>query len=287
MNVAAHLQRRGFETTRLPYDGGAFVALARPAASDDAATLVLLHGAAGNAAGWLPLVDGLGDLGLLLVDLPGHGASPAVEDWNLEPLADALHEAIHGRCSQPLFWDGHSWGGKTAAILAARHPEAVRGLVLVDPSPASPVPVTPEDFVDTVLGGELGSWPDDAAAATDARALPHFAAWSDDLACAFSRGLTPNEPGPGLRTRVTRGQLIEIARIALTLDHAPAISKVAAPTLLLMAGESMFWQQFTNVPALPAAKNVVLEGQHWIHWQRPEEVAAAMRNWVGDCVANA
>ena len=39
---------------------------------------------------------------------------------------------------------GHSMGGKTAQLLAARRPKGLRGLVLVAPAPPAPVGVTPE-----------------------------------------------------------------------------------------------------------------------------------------------
>lgn len=242
-------------------------------------TLVLLHGAAGNAASWLPIERHLANHRTILVDLPGHGQTPALDDWSLEVLADLLLEAIDDPRLSPFIWGGHSWGGKTAAVLAARHPDRVAALVLVDPSPASPVPISPDAFVDGLLAGEHGRWPTLADALTQISALPHYRCWSPALEAHLLRGLRYDSQ-EGLRSIATRDALKAVAAAALNCDHSPTIQKVRCPTLLLMASESMFWQEPTNVAALAQATKLTLEGQHWIHWEQPDRVGDALAGWL-------
>ncbi|MFC5723817.1 alpha/beta fold hydrolase [Streptomyces gamaensis] len=80
----------------------------------------------------------------LLIDLLGHGISdrPADFDYTLEAHADALAEAlaVAGVTGAELI--AHSMGGSVAIVLAARHPQLVSRLVLVDAN-LDPIPPDP------------------------------------------------------------------------------------------------------------------------------------------------
>ncbi|WP_437007538.1 alpha/beta fold hydrolase [Streptomyces sp. enrichment culture] len=78
----------------------------------------------------------------LLVDLLGHGHSdrPATFAYTLEDHADALAEALRAAEVTGAEVVAHSMGGSVAVVLAARHPELVSRLVLVD---ANLDPLTP------------------------------------------------------------------------------------------------------------------------------------------------
>ncbi|MER5807113.1 alpha/beta fold hydrolase [Streptomyces sp. NPDC002033] len=80
----------------------------------------------------------------LLVDLLGHGHSdrPEAFAYTLEAHADALAPALTGAGAQGAEVIAHSMGGAVAIVLAARHPELVSRLVLVDAN-LDPVPVVP------------------------------------------------------------------------------------------------------------------------------------------------
>jgi pimeloyl-ACP methyl ester carboxylesterase len=245
-------------------------------------TVVLLHGAAGNALVWLPLLPALEDRRVVLVDLPGHGESPPVEDWSLERLARNLAAAIGRDHPGGLVWVGHSWGGKVAAILGALLPERARALVLVDPSPATPVPISPEDFVARALAPEIGPWTSISAALAAARLLPHYADWSDDLRRAFERGLETRADG-SVAARARREWLVAIAEAALTRDDAPTIARVTCPTLLVVADQSLFWQEGTNLAVLGGLPNVettTLPGHHWIHWAAVALLNGRVAPWL-------
>lgn len=70
----------------------------------------------------------------LLVDLLGFGVSdrPAGFDYTLEAQADVLATALRAGGVEVADVIGHSMGGVVAALLAERHPELVRRLVVVD-----------------------------------------------------------------------------------------------------------------------------------------------------------
>ena len=87
--------------------------------------VLALHGWGRSRADLLPVVDGLD---ALVPDLPGFGASPPPpEPWGTEQYAEQLAQVLGGR-SWVLV--GHSFGGRVAVQLAARHPNLVAGVVL-------------------------------------------------------------------------------------------------------------------------------------------------------------
>jgi len=249
--------------------------------------VVLLHGAGGHGLAWEPILDAFGDRQLILVDLPGHGDSPSSDDWSLERLARDLVRVVGQEHAGPLVWGGHSWGGKTAALVAALAPAAVRALVLIDPSPASPVPITPEDFVASALDSELGPWSslDDASAAV--RALPQYTHWTPALRRSFERGVV-QRPDGSVAARVRRDDLLAITAATLNHDDSATIGTLSVPTLLVLAEQSMFWQEPTNVAVLGNLPNVTtttLAGHHWLHYEPPQPLIATLRPWLDEVAA--
>ena len=87
--------------------------------------VLALHGWGRSRADLLPVVQGLD---ALVPDLPGFGASPPPpEPWGTEQYAEQLAQVLGGRSWLLV---GHSFGGRVAVQLAARHPSLVAGVVL-------------------------------------------------------------------------------------------------------------------------------------------------------------
>jgi pimeloyl-ACP methyl ester carboxylesterase len=98
--------------------------------------LVLLHGGAQNAHTWDTVALAL-DRPLVAIDLPGHGHSDGGRQGsrNLADNADDVAGVIRQLAPQAHAVVGMSLGGMTTLVLADRHPELVRRLVLVDVTP--------------------------------------------------------------------------------------------------------------------------------------------------------
>src|SRR5947207_15793463 len=98
--------------------------------------LVLLHGGAQNAHTWDTVSLAL-KRPLVAIDLPGHGHSEHRPDHGYWPRENAAAVEIAMRALAPdaLLVVGMSLGGLTAVALAARAPDLVRALVLVDVTP--------------------------------------------------------------------------------------------------------------------------------------------------------
>jgi len=98
---------------------------------------VLVHGGAQNAHTWDTVALALWPVPLLAVDLPGHGHS----DWRIDgdygprQNADDLAVMIAALAPNAELVVGMSLGGLTVTALAARHPQLVQRLVVVDITP--------------------------------------------------------------------------------------------------------------------------------------------------------
>jgi pimeloyl-ACP methyl ester carboxylesterase len=100
----------------------------------DGSPMVLLHGPGEFGGTWLPVLDDLAATHRVIApDLPGHGASEA-PDGGIDPayLATWLDELIIATCPVPPVLVGRVVGGAIAAEFAARHPDRISELVLVD-----------------------------------------------------------------------------------------------------------------------------------------------------------
>jgi pimeloyl-ACP methyl ester carboxylesterase len=98
--------------------------------------VVFVHGGAQNAHTWDTVLLALARPAVA-VDLPGHGHSDGGRDGYLNPQdnADDVATAIRAFAPDAQAVVGMSLGGITSIALAARHPDLVRKLVLVDITP--------------------------------------------------------------------------------------------------------------------------------------------------------
>ena len=95
--------------------------------------LIWAHGWGHTHRAFLPLAESVRrTASSVLIDFPGFGASPPPPAvWGTADYADAAAEWIATLPAGPRVWIGHSFGCRVGLQLAARHPEAVNGMVLI------------------------------------------------------------------------------------------------------------------------------------------------------------
>ncbi len=103
------------------------------------APLVLLHGLLGSGRNWQTagagLAEAAGGRHVLALDLRNHGKSPWHDVMSYEAMVADVLAWLDARGLGAVDLMGHSMGGKVAMLLACRHPERVRRLVVVDIAP--------------------------------------------------------------------------------------------------------------------------------------------------------
>jgi pimeloyl-ACP methyl ester carboxylesterase len=111
-------------------------ALSTTSLGDHGSPIVFCHGLFGQGRNWTQIGKALAtDHRVLLVDMPNHGASPWTEDFGYVAMAEQVAALLDA--DDPVTLVGHSMGGKTAMVLALRHPQLVERLCVVDISPVA------------------------------------------------------------------------------------------------------------------------------------------------------
>ena len=104
-------------------------------ATGDGPGFLLVHGLASNARMWDGVAAGLVANGhaVFTVDLRGHGRSSKPDGpYDVPTVADDLATLIEQMALDRPVVAGQSWGGNVVLELAARHPDATRGIACVD-----------------------------------------------------------------------------------------------------------------------------------------------------------
>lgn len=226
---------------------------------DEPVEVTLLHGAGLNAHTWDTTVLALGRPALA-IDLAGHGDSSWRDDadYTGRTLAADVIEALRTWTDRPQVLVGQSLGGLTAAAIAARAPELVRELLVVDITPGVDQSVGPaalREFyrvVDAASRDEL----------VDRAQQFGFGGSRDDTA----RGVF-------LNTRVRPDGRVEwkhhFAHIAARLlDAPPAAASIGAPSAIL--GE----HGWADLDAVVAPLSLVRAGHGFVSDDAEQEFRA-------------
>lgn len=96
--------------------------------------IVLLHGVTLRSEDWENIFPRLATrYRVIAYDARGHGKSGRASSYALDDLVGGLLRLLREIAKAPVILIGHSIGGATGLVAAAREPSLVRGLVLEDP----------------------------------------------------------------------------------------------------------------------------------------------------------
>jgi pimeloyl-ACP methyl ester carboxylesterase len=118
--------------------------------------MVLVHGLGGSTLNWLDAAPGLsGRNHVYAIDLIGFGLTPpAARRSDIETNLALLDRFLREVVAEPAVLVGNSMGGLISLLEAARSPERVRGLVLVNPAIPTPAGIR----LDRVVWGFLAAF---------------------------------------------------------------------------------------------------------------------------------
>lgn len=170
-----------------------------------APVVVAVHGITSSHLAWPLLARAMPDVTVVAPDLRGRGCSNSLPGpYGMASHADDVAAVMDALGVGQAVVAGHSMGGFVAVVLADRHPERVRSLVLVDGGmPLLPPPgVTPQQLARAVLGPVADrlamTFPDRAAYREFWRGHPAFAQYWTELVTAYVDYDLQGEP-PQLR----------------------------------------------------------------------------------------
>jgi pimeloyl-ACP methyl ester carboxylesterase len=248
----------------------------------DAVTLLCLHGNSSHRGVWRPVAQELSEFRCVLLDLRGHGDSEHVSPpgYNPEHHAADLAAAVAALLRSPYAILAHSAG----ALAAARF--------ITNAGPSVPVAM-PSAFVWVDLDPLVPRWQVEyfhQGVASVARTFPTV-----DDALRGLRRIYPNILDDRLRSFVIEGLRQVDGGWRMKLDPAtyetwepgdlrPALPNIAPPTLVLRGAESVV----TSAEGLTMLANglpshevrEIKGGSHMLLLEHPQEVAAAIRDFI-------
>jgi len=251
----------------------------RDADTGDAPTVVMLHGFTGSKENWYPLAAALqGRYRLLIPDLPGWGESerkPGTVYGFTQQAAnvDAFIRALSP--GKPVVLLGHSMGGGIAALAAARYPQDIAKVGLLD---AAGVRFKDNQFgLDVLAGKNPFGVADDASLKRyidivfhDANAKP-WLPWPASTALIRKRRAD---------AAFEQGVLDRIGRSEESLLPGEEAVRIRQPALLLWCRQDAVIDPSAMAlyaSRIPQARSVMLDGcGHMSLMERPREVAEAV-----------
>ena len=273
-------------------------------------TVVLEAGLMSTVLSWSPLQGELAHrYRVISYDKAGLGWS---ESGPMPRTADRIVDELHSLLQRagippPYILVGHSFGGLTVPLFAARYPEKTAGIVLVDP--VAPVEWNPPSEHDRRLT-EIGAKVCRRAAFLSRIGLIRFVAFllttgakgpAGRLVRLISRG-TPSESGsvsspwfwalPAIERRMASIFWIQekfAVTIASQLENLPvSAARVCElgsfsdkPVVILTARTAPQNRREAHTALashLPQGQHVIAEKcSHWIMWEQPELVIQAVR----------
>jgi pimeloyl-ACP methyl ester carboxylesterase len=239
--------------------------------------LVFVHGFPLNREAWQPQIDDLSaSLRTIAPNLPGFGGRKAFSgSLTMDMLADDVAALATKLGARPVVLVGHSMGGYVALAFARRHPELLRGLVLV----------------------ATRSGPDTAEAAAGRRAAAEKVRAAGIE--AVIDGMVPKMLAPVNRSSESQaairafmmsssreGVIGALLGMADRPDSTPGLRQISVPTLVVTGADDELIAPAESTAlagAIPGARLRVLpDAGHMVAWEQPAVFSHELRDWLVD-----
>jgi len=258
--------------------------------------MVFVHGFMGAASNFWEVATALeAEFRVFAPDLRGHGFSAwdPDGDYSMESYQRDLVAWTAALGLSRFVLCGHSLGGPTVAIYAARHPEQVVRLILEDPArfgsnqraPQSPTGTTPRGqgglFPELPLA--FPSWAEAEKAGMAAIASPRPTKESNDR---YLESNLLRHPDGHVTWRLDRAGLMAWLAAGDPLDGealSPFVEQLRCPTLVLRGASSMIAAEpLRRLAALnPCVTYQEIAGAgHGIHFDQPDVFLSALRGFI-------
>lgn len=223
---------------------------------------MIAHGLFGSARNWNVIAKRLSDQYFVICpDMRNHGNSPQFDTHSYFDMADDLAALLEG----PSFVVGHSMGGKAAMVLALKHSELVKRLIVADIAPVS-YSHSQSQHIDAMRSVDLS---------TVERRSEAGANFDPEVRDFLLQSLDVKEKKWLLNLDVLGAEMPKI------LGFPEVSGTFEGETLFLSGADS----DYVKSEARPVIKELfpnahfakLRDAGHWLHAQKPREFEAAVR----------
>ncbi|MEH0157912.1 alpha/beta fold hydrolase [Limibacter armeniacum] len=240
--------------------------------------LIILHGLFGSSDNWLSIAKTLSeDYHVYIVDQRNHGQSPNTPEFDYETFVEDLKNFIQEKGIENPIIIGHSMGGKVAMQFAAKYPEMLSKLVVVDISPRQ-YPIHHQTILEGLNAIDIdnlkGRGDADKALATY---VPEMGVRMFLLKNLYRK------PEGGFGWRINLPVITE--KIGNVGQRLTTNGVIDVPSLFVGGKNSNYIQASDKEEINTLFRNVdikMVDGAgHWIHAEQPEKFLSAVREFIG------
>ena len=232
--------------------------------------VMIVHGLYGSGRNWGVIAKRLSDqFFVITVDLRNHGDSPWLDTHNYHVMADDLVEVINSLNINPNII-GHSMGGKAAMVLALKHPNLVRNLIIADIAPVK-YEHDQSQFIEAMQKVDLSK----VEKRSDATLVLSKFVKDKSLQNFFTQSLDIKAKRWKLNLKVLRSEMSEILSF-------PKIESEFSGHSLFLKGENSDYikpehRKLIKSLFTKARFATFKEAGHWLHAEKPREFESAAR----------
>ncbi len=237
--------------------------------------VIILHGIFGSLDNWISFPKFFNrEFTFYLVDQRNHGKSPHSETFNYDVMAGDLREFIDEHQIENPVIVGHSMGGKTAMTFALQYPDMLAKLVVVDIAPRY-YPVHHDKIIEGLKSIPLGT----ITSRNEAEDVLKDTIENEGIRQFLLKNLVRTNEGFSLKINLP---VIErnIEHVGVKIEGDP----VDMPVLFIRGENSDYIatgdkQDIDHL--FPNSHIVTIKGAgHWVHAEKPAEMAATMEQFI-------
>ncbi len=253
--------------------------------------IVFVHGLMAFAANWRKIASRLeNDFCCLIYDQRGHGRSFKPETgYSTKDFAMDLNKITSELGWSEFHLVGHSMGGRNAMVFAHLFPEKVKTLTIEDMGPdpnetalgyyQRMLEVIPTPFLNK--GEQKDFFENDFAKKFPAKEPMNVL--STFLQANLEEKMTPPHQGL-IDWKFSKKAIYEIVELGNNQDHWLEVSSFKMPVLLIHGEKShvLSHETFQKMQLVnPNIKGVEILGVgHWVHYEKSDEFAQALKDFI-------
>lgn len=242
--------------------------------------VLVLHGLLGSARNWQTAGRDLtAHFHVHALDARNHGRSPHHAEMSYAAMVNDVLAWLDARHVAKATLVGHSMGGKTAMLLACRHPERVERLVIVD--------IAPKDYQWAAHRAEFAAMNelDLPGLQSRAEAELRFEARVRDFGMRKFLATNLERDGHGHWRWLVNLPVLTAALPQLEANSLAAGDRFTGPALFVTGGKSRYVQRVDHELIhrhFPAARiETIAESGHNPHMETREEFVRLVAEFVG------